>query len=224
MIAEYLKNFDHADFSFSQDFSSLKSFFQNRIQNRYNHQTILEAGCGRGELSLWLRELGSEVTGIDRVNSALPQVPFIQHDLLTPLNGHGKFDLIIDSHLFHCLVFNEERELYLKNMKENLNPHGIMMIECLGRLRGPNPLSYLIQEDGVVWVKTERPLLGRISVGAHSFVPFRRMNTVQDLERLSHHCGFQIKELIYENSLNFTYTNDQEENSFDLIRLILTIK
>lgn len=221
MIASYLHNFDHADFSLTQDFSSLKSFYQAKIQKKYPHQTILEAGCGRGEFTLWLIEQGYTVWGADLVAAALPQVPFIHHDLLLPLKLDEKFDLIIDSHLFHCLVFDQEREVYLKNMKSCLNKNGSMMIECLGKMHKSNPAYYLIQENGVIWAKTEKNLMGVIRVGRQSYIPFRRMSTVSDLELLADRAGLKILELVYENGLGFSFENFKEELSFDLIRLIL---
>lgn len=224
MVAEYLQNFEQADYSAAQDFSSLKSFYQTKVQAKYPHQTILEAGCGRGDFTLWLIQQGYTVWGCDREAVALPQVPFIHHDLLLPLKLEQKFDLVIDSHLFHCLVFDQEREMYLRNMKSCLNQKGTMMIECLGKIHKSNTEYYLVQENGVIWAKTEKNLKGQITVGLRHYVPFRRMNNVQDLEILAERCGFQILELVYENGLGFSFENFTEEISFDLIRLILAPK
>lgn len=221
MVAEYLQNFELADFSLAQDFSSLKSFYQSRVQAKYPHQTILEAGCGRGEFTLWLIEQGYTVWGCDRVAATLPQVPFIHQDLLKPLNTDQKFDLIIDSHLFHCLVFDQERELYLCNLKSALNPKGIIMIECLGKLQKSNPAHYLIQENGVMWARTEKNLIGTINVGAQVYVPFRRTSTVHDFEILAKKIDLKILELTYENGLGFSFENFEEEIRLDLMRVVL---
>lgn len=222
MVAEYLQNFEQANFSLAQDFSSLKSFYQSRVQKKYPHQTILEAGCGRGEFTLWLIEQGYTAWGADRVAAALPQVPFIHQDLLKPLNINQKFDLIIDSHLFHCLVFDQERELYLGNLKRTLNPNGIIMMECLGKLQKSNPAHYLIQENGVMWARTEKKLIGAINIGAQTYVPFRRTSTVNDLEILAKKLDLKILELTYENGLGFSFENFEEEIRLDLVRVIFT--
>lgn len=224
MVADYLKNFEQSDFSSPQDFSSLQSFYQTKVQNKYPHQTILEAGCGRGDFTLWLIQQGYSAWGCDQVAAAMPTVPFIHQDLLLPLKIEQKFDLIIDSHLFHCLVFDQERELYLKNCRLSLNGNGIMMIECLGKIHESNTNYYLIQENGVIWAKTEKNLIGQIRVGYQHFVPFRRMNNVLELEKLMDRSGFKILELVYENGLGFSFENFTEEISFDLIRLILAPK
>jgi SAM-dependent methyltransferase/uncharacterized protein YbaR (Trm112 family) len=70
---------------------------------------ILDAGCGNGQLSEGISELGANVVGLDYSESVFgaelrrhsSTVHFVQGDLQTPPFQAGTFDLIISNGVFH---------------------------------------------------------------------------------------------------------------------------
>jgi len=83
------------------------------------HSRALELGCGAGEITLWLSELGHDVVGVDLSPAAVEWarekaagkgliVSFVQGNVCD-LNAFkdNSFDVIIDSHCFHCIIGND---------------------------------------------------------------------------------------------------------------------
>ena len=104
---------------------------------------ILELGSGVGGVSLELAKLGAKVTICDFSSLAidLAQKLFSFHglevdafisDLTLPEPGFsGKFDIIIDGHLLHCLTEDYQRASFFKLIKEYLSEEGIFTCETM---------------------------------------------------------------------------------------------
>ena len=100
--------------------------------------TILDVACGYGRDTFYLHhKLGCRVTGIDIssnaieiANSSLSDahngfVQFIRNNFMEFLLL--KFDILFISKLYH-LLDQQERNLFLKKVKENLNPNGLLFL------------------------------------------------------------------------------------------------
>ena len=93
----------------------------------------LEIGCGAGDLSIWLAELGFDVVGIDIAPSAIEwanekavdhqaSIDFRVGSVLElddfPANS---FDLVLDGHCLHCII-GDDRAALLANVHRVLKP------------------------------------------------------------------------------------------------------
>lgn len=104
---------------------------------------ILELGSGVGGVSLELAKLGAEVTICDFSDIAIDlaeklfsfhnlKVNAFVSDLTLPEPGFaGKFDIIIDGHLLHCLTEDPQRASYYQLIKEYLSEEGMFTCETM---------------------------------------------------------------------------------------------
>jgi SAM-dependent methyltransferase len=104
--------------------------------------TLLELGCGAGNVSIYLAQAGYLVTGVDiapsaidwaRENAAQAQVniDFILDDVLTLAGvADGGFDIVLDGHCFHCII-GGDRPRFLQTAHRLLKPNGILVIRTM---------------------------------------------------------------------------------------------
>jgi len=102
--------------------------------------TVLDAGCGTGDTSLFLAGRGCKVTGIDFLEVPIKraqrkaadrgvQATFFVKDALTLKDWNERFDNMIDSGLFH--VFSDEDRLrYVEGLATILKPGGRLYLMC----------------------------------------------------------------------------------------------
>ena len=102
--------------------------------------SVLDAGCGTGDNTLFFASRGCQVTGIDFIEAAIKHarrkaaergVPatFLVKDALTLKEWPERFDNVIDSGLFH--VFNDEdRQRYVEGLARVLRPGGRLFLLC----------------------------------------------------------------------------------------------
>lgn len=64
------------------------------------------------------------------------------------------FDLVVDGHLLHCIVFDEERWRLLERIRQSLTPGGEFWVETMLLEDGhePDP-AWHVDERGVVWAQ-----------------------------------------------------------------------
>jgi len=140
---------------------SLVDFYQNYIKRHVetgldNKIKILEIGSGLGSLFqseglIESKNIKLSVTAIDfsfnaireakkrwkkfldrnRSISEKLEITFLMRNILDDLNLNESFDLVIDSHCFHCLNGISEQKVGLKNMISNLKSGGILAIETM---------------------------------------------------------------------------------------------
>ena len=105
----------------------------------------LVVGCGLGDDSEWLEDIGFDVTAFDISKSSIDwcrerfpnsSVDYCVADLLSPPEEwKNKFDLIVEIHILQVIPENI-RDLATKNLSLFLNNDGHVL--CIGRLDEPN--------------------------------------------------------------------------------------
>lgn len=165
---------------------------------------VLETGSGRGGLGLLLARLGAKVTLVDFSPSALAQaekiyaaegfeVQTVQGDVTHPdLALPHKFDLIVDSHLLHCLTDDPDRSSYYRLISDHLKPQGIFVAESMvHRKKLFIPDGFMFDERNVLW-----QMFGK-------WTPVRRILDSLDLEKELNDAHFNIVYFYYYGQYGF---------------------
>lgn len=170
----------------------------------WNGLKVLETGAGRGGLGLLLARLGAKVTLVDFSPTALEQAKNIfaleGHEVRTvvgdvthpDLELHEKYDLIIDSHLLHCLTEDPDRASYYRLITDHLAPGGIFVAETMvHRKKLYIPDGFMFDERNVLW-----QMFGK-------WTPVRRILDSLDLERELNEAHFNIVYFYYYGQYGF---------------------
>lgn len=102
--------------------------------------TVLDAGCGTGDLSLFFAGRGNQVTGIDFLEEPIKRakrkaaergatVTFLVKDAMTLKDWNERFDNAVDSGLFHCFS-DDDRKTYVAGLANVLKPGGNLYLMC----------------------------------------------------------------------------------------------
>jgi SAM-dependent methyltransferase len=104
------------------------------------HGRVLDAGCGTGDLALWLAERGCTVTGVDFLEQPLAAARgkaaerglaanFLQMDARAIGEIPERFDAVTDCGLFH--TFDDEgRAAYVAALEKLLEPGARLFVLC----------------------------------------------------------------------------------------------
>ena len=104
------------------------------------HGRVLDAGCGTGDLALWLAERGCTVTGVDFLEQPLAAARgkaakrglaanFLQMDARAIGEIPERFDAVTDCGLFH--TFDDEgRSAYVAALEKLLEPGARLFVLC----------------------------------------------------------------------------------------------
>jgi len=167
----------------------------------------LEVGCGSGPVCCYLAARGWAVRGIDVSQTALEMarqnagqrglsVRFDAADICNMPEQPDRYDLIIDGHCLHCLVWDEHRRAALTAVHRLLKPDGLFLIETM--ISHPGLVvqgNYRIDADGVLSIKVD-DATGRDgafeSEGAW-FAPYRRLLTADRVAAELRDAGFVIQ-------------------------------
>ncbi len=165
---------------------------------------VLETGAGRGGVGLLLARLGARVTLVDFSPSALAQardvysaagleVETVEGDVVHPdLVLPHRFELIIDSHLLHCLTEDPDRASYYRLISDHLSPGGIFVAESMVHRKNlVIPDGFMLDQRFVLW-----QLLG-------SWTPVRRILDSLALEEELNNSRFNIVYFYYYGQLGF---------------------
>lgn len=102
--------------------------------------SLLDAGCGTGEMSLFFAGRGNTVTGIDFIEEPIRRakrksaerglsVNFLVKDAMTLQDWSERFDNVIDSGLFHVFS-DDDRKTYVAGLATVLKPDGRVYLLC----------------------------------------------------------------------------------------------
>jgi cyclopropane fatty-acyl-phospholipid synthase-like methyltransferase len=109
--------------------------------------SVLDVGCGTGEIALYLASRGHEVWGIDFVATAIDRAKakaversldahFQVGDALALDHLGRTFDTVVDSGLFHTFS-DDERPTFLKGVRAVLRPGGLYHVLCFSDREPP---------------------------------------------------------------------------------------
>ncbi len=165
---------------------------------------VLETGAGRGGVGLLLARLGARVTLVDFSPTALAQasevyasegleVETVEGDVVHPdLTLPHRFEIIIDSHLLHCLTEDPDRASYYRLISDHLTASGIFVAESMVHRKSLSiPDGFMLDQRSVLW-----QLLG-------SWTPVRRILDSLALEEELNSSGFNIVYFYYYGQLGF---------------------
>jgi len=102
--------------------------------------SVLDAGCGTGDISLFFASRGNTVTGIDFLEEPIRRakrkaaerglsVRFLVKDATSLAEWNERFDNVVDSGLFHVFS-DEDRAKYVAGLAKVVNPEGRVFLMC----------------------------------------------------------------------------------------------
>jgi len=111
--------------------------------------SVLDAGCGTGEHSLFFASRGLAVTGIDFLEQPIATAKskaakrgiaarFLVKDALELAEWEERFDTVLDSGLFHVFS-DEDRTRYVSGLRRVLKPGGQLLLMCFSELTPMTP-------------------------------------------------------------------------------------
>jgi SAM-dependent methyltransferase len=166
--------------------------------------SILETGAGRGGVGLHLARLGAMVTLVDFSPTALEQAEKIYQaeglevstlvgDVTHPdIRLPQKFDIIVDSHLLHCLTDDPDRASYYRLVSDYLTEEGIFVCETMvHRKKLFIPDGFMFDERNTLW-----QMFGK-------WTPIRRILDSLDLEKELNEANFNIAYFYYYGQYGF---------------------
>lgn len=178
-----------------------------RMPGEAHGLSALEIGCGSGPICCFLAARGWAVRGIDVSQTALEMarqnagqrglnVQFDAADICNMPEQADRYDLVIDGHCLHCLVYDEHRQAALTAIARLLKPDGLFLIETM--IAHPALIvkgNYRIDPQGVLSIKVDSPA-GHDDAFASDgewFAPYRRLLTAEQVGSELRNAGFVIQ-------------------------------
>jgi 2-polyprenyl-3-methyl-5-hydroxy-6-metoxy-1,4-benzoquinol methylase len=102
--------------------------------------SVLDAGCGTGDIALFLAGRGNQVTGIDYLEEPIRRAKhkaaeqglsanFLVKDATSLTEWNERFDNVVDSGLFHVFS-DDDRKKYVAGLATVLKPGGRLFLMC----------------------------------------------------------------------------------------------
>ena len=206
-VDQYIETNSQTLIEFYEDYS--KQF--NFPQKDYSKLRVLDLGSGLGGVSQYFARKGAKVVGVDVSHLAIMAAQQIASereldieykvlDLSKSSEDLGKFDLIIDSHLYHCLITDEDRSSYLSFVKNHLETDGLFLMETMVfQKQFRTPVGYSMDENFILYKE--------FSEGERAI---RRVIPGMELEKEFKNAGLNIHYLYFHAELSFEVFDDYE--------------
>lgn len=218
LISLYDLSHQSSFFAQSDSLSVWAQEVKNRLYSPLSFSlSVLDLGCGKGQLTAQLQQLYGEALGVDFSRAAIvsaqeafaevPQLSFLQRDILR-LDFADYFDLAFDSHCFHCVIEDQDRELFLKQVRQGLKRGGHLALETMVR---PEQGPYAMDESGFFWELLPSPT-------GNVFLPTRRVKQSDEIEAEILQAGFRIVYLKVMKDLSIDLPGG--EGGGELMRLL----
>ncbi len=162
--------------------------------------------------------IDNDKSAIKLGNELYPNTKFVVLNALNIQEIDEVFELILDSHMIHCLENISQVKNYLCKSNSVLSQNGAMVIETMIVNRNflDENRGYIIEDKPGKYLIVERPGVGRRVVFDQLF-----------LEELVKNCGFEISYLYFVNGNRFVFDGIRENaisSDPDAIQLILKKK
>jgi 2-polyprenyl-3-methyl-5-hydroxy-6-metoxy-1,4-benzoquinol methylase len=221
---EWFENSARVDRYLMENAESILNFYNDYAQqfnfpsNGYHDLKVLDLGCGMGGVSLFFASKGAQVTGVDVSSLAIMgaqqvakqkgrDVRYIQMDICDYPGVIDEYDLIIDSHLLHCLTSKQERDQYWQFVRRHLKAEtGIILLETMCyQSQIQIPVGYSFDEDNTLWQFID---------DAGEEYPVRKIINSIDLEEEIKRNQLDINYLYYHSELAFEVFSEYQDYPF----------
>ena len=175
--------------------------------SRLNHapgKHALDLGCGTGPATCVLSAHGYEALGVDLSPTAIHMARtaaaernltarFEVRDVLE-IEGDACFDLVVDSHCLHCIIFDEDRRQLYATVQRLLKPNGAFVVETMSRHADARfDDQFILDDAGVLWRHYDRGDRAGIKlIDGKPYHPNRRIMTSDALESELRGAGFKV--------------------------------
>jgi SAM-dependent methyltransferase len=195
---------------------------------------ILDLACGKGRHSLYLNELGFEVIGLDLSENSIKiakeneneTLKFGVHDMRKPFVG--EYDAVLNLFTsFGYFESDEEHLATLENIKNNVNEHGLAVLDYLNiEYLTQNLVPYETKEIDGISFKIERKIENNFIIKDIYFTDNNqnfhftekvKAYSLQDFEEMMNQKDIYLLDTFGDYKLNKFYKNTSE-------RLILIFK
>ncbi len=147
------KTRDHKTVGWYQEIPKISLELLSKINAR-DEQSIIDVGCGASLLVDNLISQGyKNISLLDLSDKALASIKsrlgdkgniprYYNEDIASEITFKTQFDIWHDRAVFHFLTSSEDREMYMKNLENNLSPSGHAIIGTFS-VNGPEKCSGL---------------------------------------------------------------------------------
>lgn len=226
---DWFENLTQVDHYLYENNRSLREFWDQYTQQFFQSNNrpfrVLDLGCGLGGMSLYIASQGHEVTGIDiselaiqnanylaQVKNLSNKVRFLKHDITKLETLKGDFDIIIDSHLLHCIVEDSQRKKYFKFVKRHLRSDSHYMLETMAFQKSfRTPIEYSFDENYNLYREAQTEQMA-----------YRKIKPAFDLEEEVKAQDFNINYFYFHAELTFQLY--PEEPDFPIQHLPQTVR